>query len=326
MTPIYKIQRTLERPPQTVRLPLNMPLSRFIGATPTNAAICLLFNTPSSGKPANNVAESTGPTPGVLCKILSFSRHTGLFLRSLFISLFTLCRHFSSQSIWLLMSPRVQDGAISKRFFSAVNISTIWRRLVFRASRFCASTFFSARTSGRTASAKWASTWASIESVFASFPVALAKSLTCFGFTTTTGHSRAANAPTTPVSKPPVASRTTNDGELDRTKSTRCAIPSSSFEKTDRFPVGRNATSNSLLQTSIPINTCCFTSFMSHTPYSLPCNIRDLVESLATVRVHSEMVMATLAHSRNQFFQDVIGLPQPQQSTQRTLYYKELLI
>lgn len=54
MTPIYKIQRTLERPPQTVRLPLNMPLSiHWRNANSTQSACCL---TPPA--PANQLITS----------------------------------------------------------------------------------------------------------------------------------------------------------------------------------------------------------------------------------------------------------------------------
>ena len=77
---IYKTERIAARPPQIIRFPRNKPLSRFKGATPTSAAISLRFRVPSSGRLDKSVMESTGPTPGALLKILSFSRQTGLFL------------------------------------------------------------------------------------------------------------------------------------------------------------------------------------------------------------------------------------------------------
>jgi hypothetical protein len=49
---IYKAARTVARPPQIARLPRTVPLSRLIGASPTNAAICLRLMVPSSGKSA----------------------------------------------------------------------------------------------------------------------------------------------------------------------------------------------------------------------------------------------------------------------------------
>ena len=88
-------------------------------------------------------------------------------------------------------SPRssVTAGAATcARFFSATSISISWRR---RARIACEGLrFFArerARTSGRTRSAKRASTAASSSSVFASWPVAFAKSRTCRGFMTATG-------------------------------------------------------------------------------------------------------------------------------------------
>ena len=62
---------------------------------------------------------------------------------------------------------------------SAVLMARIWRLLSTTAesSRACSSA--KARGSGFTASAKWASTAASMRSVLAILPVALAKSLTC---------------------------------------------------------------------------------------------------------------------------------------------------
>ena len=61
--PMYREVRTLARPPQTVRLPLIVPLSRLKGATPTRAAICLRFSVPSSGRYARRVRETCSPTP-----------------------------------------------------------------------------------------------------------------------------------------------------------------------------------------------------------------------------------------------------------------------
>ena len=41
----------------------NFHLSRFIGATPTEAAICFRSRSPSSGRCASSVRESCSPTP-----------------------------------------------------------------------------------------------------------------------------------------------------------------------------------------------------------------------------------------------------------------------
>jgi len=42
--------RIFGRPPLVLRLPLNVPLSLFIGATPTRAAISFRLSEPSSGR------------------------------------------------------------------------------------------------------------------------------------------------------------------------------------------------------------------------------------------------------------------------------------
>jgi hypothetical protein len=52
---MYKISRTSPRPPQIERFPLNRPLSRLNGATPTKAAIFFRSRLPSSGKRASVV-------------------------------------------------------------------------------------------------------------------------------------------------------------------------------------------------------------------------------------------------------------------------------
>jgi len=78
--------RTWGRPPQIVRLPRQLPLSRLSGATPTGAAISLCVSTPSSGSWATMVAASIGPTPGTLRKSATFSRQRGLERMVLFSS------------------------------------------------------------------------------------------------------------------------------------------------------------------------------------------------------------------------------------------------
>lgn len=54
---------TAARPPQMKRLPRAWPESRFIGATPTSAEICLALSRPSSGSSDISVAAVAGPTP-----------------------------------------------------------------------------------------------------------------------------------------------------------------------------------------------------------------------------------------------------------------------
>ena len=108
------------------------------------------------------------------------------------------------------------------------------------------------RTGGWIASAKWASTAASRASVLANFPVALAKSRTWRGLTTTTGSASAARAATSASSRPPVASSSTNDGPRVFISETNCGIPASSRGTSHLSPVGRTATSTLAFATSMP--------------------------------------------------------------------------
>lgn len=64
-------------PPQVVRLPRIMPLSRLIGATPTRAALDCLLASPSSGKHAGRVRAVSLPMPGTLVSRSSFSFQAG---------------------------------------------------------------------------------------------------------------------------------------------------------------------------------------------------------------------------------------------------------
>src|SRR5688572_30397552 len=79
--------------------------------------------------------------------------------------------------------------AIAKRFLSATIISVICRRRVVCARSSTVKASGKGRTAGRTASPNRASTSASMLSVLANWPVALAKSLTWRGLTTTAGNS-----------------------------------------------------------------------------------------------------------------------------------------
>lgn len=77
---MYSVARTEALPPQTARLPLKAPESRFRGATPTRAASRLRESVPNSGSSAKSVLERTGPTPGTLLNSASFSRKAALSL------------------------------------------------------------------------------------------------------------------------------------------------------------------------------------------------------------------------------------------------------
>ena len=195
--PMYREARTLARPPQTVRLPLIVPLSRLKGATPTSAAICRWPSVPSSGRKARSVRETCSPTPGTVRRSLSFSRHMGLRRMS-------CCRKFCVQVLQLPLQPLnvgLDAGAYGD---GGGGVQAVLLRdqhnnqLVSASDQGAGATDVSesrrGRTGGRTASPKWASTAASRVSVLASFPVALAKSRTCLGLTTTTGIASTARA------------------------------------------------------------------------------------------------------------------------------------
>jgi len=95
------------------RVPLNLPLSLFRGATPTRAEIFLELKVPSSGKDARSLLpayrsgrEVIGPTPLKLWRIASlsagqagFSLHMGEPLIRLEISLSIFFSSLLSQEI-----------------------------------------------------------------------------------------------------------------------------------------------------------------------------------------------------------------------------------
>ena len=84
------------------------------------------------------------------------------------------------------------------------------------------------------------------------FPVALAKSRTWRGLTTTTGTASAARAATRGSSKPPEASSNTMTGSRVFSLEINCRIPASSWETSHLSSVGRTATSTWALATSMP--------------------------------------------------------------------------
>ena len=123
-------------------------------------------------------------------------------------------RSCSNQVMWAAMRGRTALVAAPRRFFSetsSVITGCLW---AVRELSSWVSASRRGRTGGWIASAKWASTAASRASVLANFPVALAKSRTWRGLTTTTGSASAARAATSGSSRPPVASSSTNDGPM----------------------------------------------------------------------------------------------------------------
>jgi hypothetical protein len=75
---MYSPARTAVRPPAIIRRPRNSPLSRFMGATPTSAAILWRLSRPRSGNSARIVDAVTGPMPGADRSRSSVSRQSGL--------------------------------------------------------------------------------------------------------------------------------------------------------------------------------------------------------------------------------------------------------
>ena len=238
------------------------PLSRLNGARPASAAICLRLSIPSSGRCTSSVLESTLPTPGTERSNSSRSRQRGVSRIKLASSSSKPARRFSNHRMCSSILRCKTFGALLRRFFSAVNISTNWRRRVTSASSAWACSVGNGRAAGRTASPKRASTSASRRSVLASRPVARAKSRTCLGLTIATAIPVAASALATGVSKPPVASRMTRSAGASCLSN--CWIPTSSLATEKATPADPMNTSSATLATSIPTNR--FTSSILHPP------------------------------------------------------------
>src|SRR6266705_285770 len=86
--------------------------------------------------------------------------------------------------------------------------------------------------------------------------MALAKSLTCLGLTTTTGSPAALKALATAVSYPPVASSTMSAGVAACIASTSATIPAASLPYRIDCDCGMASVSSHALLTSIPTNCC----------------------------------------------------------------------
>ena len=153
-------------------------------------------------------------------------------------------------------------GALVRRFFSAVSISTNWRRRVTNASSAWACSLANGRAAGRTISPKRASISASSRSVLASLPVARAKSRTCLGLTMATASPAVTRALATGISRPPVASRITKSPDVSCLSNSR--IPTSSLATEKAVPLDPMNTSSATLATSTP--TKRFTSSIFRPP------------------------------------------------------------
>ena len=187
MIAIYKTARISDRPPHVRRLPRYFPLSQFIGATPTSAAIDRRLSLPSSGRLASKDVDNTSPTPGTLRRRLSCSRQSGLLRTALPKRELISSRRSSSHAICCSMSFRTDPNESARRFFSMTSIPIKCLRRDNKALNSCVCSSFSGLASGRTCWPKKANTCASILSVFANLPVARAKSRACRGLMTETG-------------------------------------------------------------------------------------------------------------------------------------------
>ena len=249
---MYKAERTDALPPQTVRLPRNRPLSRLWGATPTSEAISLRFNRPSSGRCASSMVDATGPTPGTLRSRSSLACQRGLDWMNRSSSSLRSLSSFSSQAMCCLIPGWTCTVAFGRRFLSAVIIPTTWRRRAMSPRSSCSLSPGRGRTGGFTASPNRASTTASMASVFASLPVARAKSRTWRGLTTATGTPAAASSPATTTSDPPDASSTARVGSRAATRFLNAVMPSGSLATSHTSPDGKIPKTNSDDDTSTP--------------------------------------------------------------------------
>ncbi len=180
---MYSTARTPARPPKIMRRPRHWPESRLNGQTPTSALICRRSKVPSSGSAANKVTAVTGPMPGT-------PRSKPLLTPDRVAAGPARHRRGSSDALrasqWSSGYPSASGMGAGQRFFSAVNISTNWRRRWARRQRLVSSSFHG-RGVGWIAWPKRASTRASKASVLARHPKALAKSRAWRGLITAVG-------------------------------------------------------------------------------------------------------------------------------------------
>lgn len=128
----------------------------------------------------------------------------------------------------------------------------IWRRRASRSARCRVASSGSGRGTGLTPSPKRAMTSASMASVFARCPAALAKARILAGSTMMTGRPAAASVAATTVSKPPVASTITRAGLRGPSRAMRRSRPLALRSTVKCSPPGRTAMSSCFLETSTP--------------------------------------------------------------------------
>ena len=207
-----------------VRCPRSLPLARLKGATPTKAAV---------------VCDSTGPQlrqlgPHRAAHHRPNARHTlqpifpgaphGTLLDQI-IPVIIQPRQFGAQPAQMNLDPLPDPSgeAIQAMLFGPC-IASPWRRRARWAANSCVCASGITRRGGRMTSAKRANTWASSVSVFANWPVALAKSRTWRGLTHPHGQGRVHQALTQPWSvssrpSPPRQSASAGPGSAARSVS-----------------------------------------------------------------------------------------------------------
>jgi hypothetical protein len=177
--------------------------------TPTRAAICFFPMCPSSGSSATKVAAVKVPTPGMVRR--SVARRARFWSASI-----------ASAMVWSIVSIshsrkarcRSTELAISgssdgrSHGFSIAAASTSWRRRRTRSDSRSCSGAGGGVAGGCMVSANRRMMPASIASVFASLPIARAKSRTCLGLIRDIGVVGAAMPRTRACRYPPVASHT----------------------------------------------------------------------------------------------------------------------
>lgn len=149
-----------------------------------------------------------------------------------------------------------------RRWRSAPTISTIWRLRETRSASAWVSALGRGRTAGLVAATKRAMTAASIGSVLARLPSAVAKARTCAGLTTITGRPVPASPAATIGSNPPVASTATARQPSGPSRSANAARPLPSRGTAKAVPAGKTCTSSRSFDTSIP--TITVASILTH--------------------------------------------------------------
>ena len=120
--------RPWARPPQIVRAPRRVPLSRCKGARPTHAARGWRRKGPHSGRSRTRVLAHTGPIPGTRRQRSSRTRQTGLARHVVSRASSRAARRVLRHAIWAALAAWRRRGALPRRCCSAVRMATRGRR------------------------------------------------------------------------------------------------------------------------------------------------------------------------------------------------------